>query len=115
MQNSNFDHQTFLLEEGATAVGYLTLSGIESSCLHIDEVAVDTAHRDRKLGSVLMRFAENFARQCGVRELRLNAIADRVSWYEGFGFVRDAGRAVIPLDEERYHPMAKPLLNHMPS
>lgn len=107
---------TYLLESDEKMVGYLTVHWGDNQCLHIDEVAADTAEQGKGFGGVLIRFAETLARQSACRHVRLNAIENRVDWYKKFDYSPVPGRKMICLENEKYQPMEKVVLYHqMPS
>jgi len=97
---------SYVLEEGAKILGFLTLSHPEPDCLSVDEVAVDPQHRGRNLGAVLIRFADTMARHFDCRKVRLHAIKERIGFYEGFGYAL-ASKTPVMLDEEEYQLMEK--------
>lgn len=104
--------RTYLMHKGAVAIGYLTVHmepGRKS--LVIDEVALDTAWHGKKLGGIFLRFACTLARHHDCKKVKLNAIANRVDFYEGYGFKKSPGRDPLTLDQETYHPMEKSILH----
>jgi GNAT superfamily N-acetyltransferase len=105
---------TYLLETSAGAVGYLTVHHDSAGCMVIDEVAVDQRQRNRGYGGVLVRFADTLARHGGCSKVRLNAISNLVKWYGRFGYKVVPGRNLIRLDDEKYQPMERRVLYHLP-
>ena len=104
--------RTYLMHKAAVAIGYLTVHmepGRKS--LVIDEVALDTAWHGRKLGGIFLRFACTLARHHDCKKVKLNAIENRVDFYEGYGFKKSPGRSALTLDSETYHPMEKSILH----
>jgi hypothetical protein len=77
--------------------GYMSVHLSDPACLFVTEIAVD-----KKL---LMRFADTLARQCNCLWVRLNAIEEKISFYEGFDYQKIPGRKPIVLDHEKYFPM----------
>ena len=105
---------TYLLEAGDGIAGYLTIHHSGDGCLIVDEVAIAKKHKGKKWGAVLMRFADTLARQCNCRRIELNAIECKASWYNGFEYVQKPGASPILLTGEKYIPMEKPILHHLP-
>ncbi|MGB7748416.1 MAG: GNAT family N-acetyltransferase [Verrucomicrobiia bacterium] len=64
--------------------GYLSLHFSDDKCLFITEIAVDEKQK-KGFGAILMRFADTLARQSNCLCVRLNAIENKITFYEGFG------------------------------
>lgn len=111
MHESDGLKRTYLLEARPGIVGYLTVRF--GDCLHVDEVAVDREYRGQGYGGVLLRFADTLARHSDCRAVQLNAISDRVRWYESFGYEVLSGRKTIRVEAETYVPMERQLLHHL--
>jgi GNAT superfamily N-acetyltransferase len=105
---------TYLLETSGGTAGYLTIHFADHAVC-IDEVALAQNEQGHGYGGVLMRFAETLARQNDCRGVRLNAIKDRVPWYEKLGYGSVPGRPCLHVEAEEYHPMEKLLLHHLPA
>jgi ribosomal protein S18 acetylase RimI-like enzyme/pyrimidine operon attenuation protein/uracil phosphoribosyltransferase len=104
---------TYVLERGEQIVGFLTVHIDEqSSVTTVSEIVVDSAEKDQGYGGVLIRFADTLARQAESAYVRLNAIEEKVSLYEKFGYYRSPGASELRLDRERYYPMERPVLYH---
>lgn len=85
---------------------HIKLSG---QTIGIDAIACDRSVEGKRIGSVLMRWVETFARSSRCISVELWAIEKRVSWYEGHGYLNlnlglDLG------DGEKYIKMSKPVL-----
>jgi GNAT superfamily N-acetyltransferase len=113
MRESGDGNCTYLLETSNAIVGYVTVH-FADHVLYVDEVAVDVRHRKHGYGGVLMRFADTLTRQQDCWSVRLNAIRDRVEWYQGFGYKVLAGRNPVHVETEEYVPMEKRLVHHVP-
>lgn len=113
MVESGQSRRTYLLENCAGVVGYLTVHEDSDNAFVIDEVAVSEDHQKKSYGGILMRFADTLARQSDALKIRLNAISNKVQWYGGFGYRVVAGRDPIPLEKEQYVPMERVLLYHL--
>ncbi|WCJ58053.1 GNAT family N-acetyltransferase [Fontisphaera persica] len=109
MQAAQGDRCTYVLEEGRTILGYVTLSQAGETSLSIDELAVDRQHQGKNLGAIMMRFADTMARQLNCLTIQLHAIAQKRPFYEGFGYRLKADQP-IKLATEEYWLMQKPLL-----
>jgi ribosomal protein S18 acetylase RimI-like enzyme len=86
-------------------IGYLSLHFSDSTSLFITEIAVCETQQGNGYGPILMRFADNLARQSDCLWVRLNAIENKIGFYEGFGYKKIPGREPIKLDGEVYYPM----------
>ena len=96
---------TYILQSGGEIVGYMSLHFSDPACLFITEIAIDEALKAKGYGAVLMRFADTLARQSNCLKVRLNAIENKVGWYERFDYQKIPGREPITLDHEIYWPM----------
>jgi hypothetical protein len=103
---------TYVLEQGETIVGFLTVHIDERArpeTMTIMEIASD---KGNGFGGVLIRFADTLARQSECAVVRLHAIKDRVGFYERFGYSACMGSADLSLGLEVYRPMERPVLYH---
>lgn len=101
---------TYVLERSGVIHGFVTVT-IDGSILTIAEIAVDERSRGLGYGGILIRFAETLARHLDCDFVRLNALEARVGFYENEGF-KKLDKAPIPLEQEKYLPMEKPILHH---
>jgi GNAT superfamily N-acetyltransferase len=81
-QNSH----VYVYEIAGNIVAYLHFKYQPLGRLFIDLIAADKSVRGLGLGSLLMRWAETFARSSKCLAIELWAIEDRVSWYKSHGF-----------------------------
>lgn len=81
-------------DDEAELTGCLVLSPLGDGIAKMRQVAVAEAWRGRGLGRQLVAFAEDYARDRGIRELVLNARETVVSFYESLGYVA-AGDAFV--------------------
>jgi GNAT superfamily N-acetyltransferase len=115
MQAGEHKECTYILQTGAETVGYMSVHLSDPACLFVTEIAVDKKHqgkgkgknrrKGKGYGAILMRFADTLARQCNCLWVRLNAIEEKISFYEGFDYQKIPGRKPIVLDHEKYFPM----------
>jgi ribosomal protein S18 acetylase RimI-like enzyme len=112
MNASDGDICTYVLECSDAVAGYLTVRYFDPAGLAIDEIAVDISARRAGYGGILIRFADTLARHSNARIVRLNAIENRIDWYEGHHYFKSPGKAVLSLDKERYQPMDRKVLYH---
>lgn len=110
MQTSNIC--TYVLGRTETIVGFLTMHFSEPSDLVIDEIVVDPQSRRQGYGPILLRFADTLARHADCRRVRLNAIKERVGFYEAFKYRAIPGACSLRLDDEEYQPMERTVLYH---
>lgn len=103
---------TYVLHAGNEVVSYLTVYYSDEHCLVITEIAVDKKHHGKKFGGILLRFADTLARQSNCWVVRLNAIKEKITFYEGFGYKLVAGREPIRLDDEEYWLMERQVIYH---
>jgi ribosomal protein S18 acetylase RimI-like enzyme len=78
----------YVLVSGAEVTGLLVLKA-QDLALFIEDVAVDPAVQGRGLGRRLMAFAEQYAREHGLRELRLytnEVMVENLVFYQRLGF-----------------------------
>jgi ribosomal protein S18 acetylase RimI-like enzyme len=78
----------YVLVSGAEVTGLLVLKA-QDLALFIEDVAVDPAVQGRGLGRRLMAFAEQYAREHGLRELRLytnEVMVENLGFYQRLGF-----------------------------
>ena len=79
--------EVYFLESGAEIAGLLVIEARDQT-LFIENVAVDPAFQG--LGRRLMAFAEQYARERGLRELRLytnKVMVENLAFYQRLGFV----------------------------
>ena len=112
MESSDGAYATYVLERSGKIVGFLTIHPIENDGLAIDEIVIDPNEQSHGYGGILLRFADNMARQSDCHLVRLNAIKGKVSLYEKFGYEPCAGKSSLFLDEEEYVPMHRKVLYH---
>ena len=105
MQSGDHRECTYVLQTRSEIVGYMSLHFSDPSCLFVTEIAVDTTQKRKGYGAILMRFADTLARQSNCLWVRLNAIENKISFYEGFDYKKTPGREKIKLDDEVYWPM----------
>jgi GNAT superfamily N-acetyltransferase len=105
MQAGEHKECTYVLQEGTKIAGYLSLHFADPTILFVTEIAVDESCLKKGYGAILMRFADTLARQSNCLWVRLNAIENKIQFYEGFGYRLTPGRKPIVLDDETYHPM----------
>jgi GNAT superfamily N-acetyltransferase len=96
---------TYVLVNGSETIGYMSLHFANPISLFITEIAIDQRFEGRGYGGILMRFADTLARQSNCTWVRLNAVEDKVSFYEKFDYRLISGRAPISLDDKKYYPM----------
>jgi len=104
---------SYLLLKKDEVLGYLTIHGPEDGCLTIDEIALDEKHHGKRLGGILLRFADSLARQSDCKFIRLYAISNKVDFYKKFGY-RIVSAAPVRLGEEEYFLMERSLLHLLP-
>jgi len=103
---------TYVLVRVGKILGYLTIR-FSDDYMSIDELAVDKGQRKHGYGGVLLRFADTMARQANCRTVRLNAISDKVPYYEGANYHKISNTDSIRLDDaEVYWPMERTVLYH---
>lgn len=102
---------TYVLVRRGTIMGYLTVH-FSGDTMSIDEVVVDADQKSQGYGGILMRFADSLARQANCRSVALNAIEQRVGFYENLEYKKIGGASPIRLDDETYWPMQRPVLYH---
>jgi GNAT superfamily N-acetyltransferase len=106
------DECTYVLQMGDEIVGYLTLHLSEPRCLVITEIAVDKKQQGKNFGGILLRFADSLARQSNCVWVRLNAIENKIGYYEDFDYKTIPGRDPIQLDDIKYFPMEHKVIYH---
>jgi len=80
--------EVYVLASRAEIAGLLALETLDQA-LFIENVAVDPAFQGQGLGRRLMMFAEQQARQRGMREVRLytnEAMVENLAFYQRLGF-----------------------------
>lgn len=92
---------------GDRLVGCLMLQDDGDGRVKMRQVAVDFEHQRRGVGSKLVAFAEEVAREAGFREMVLNARDVAVPFYERHGYVKH-GEPFIEVTV-RHYAMSKPL------
>jgi ribosomal protein S18 acetylase RimI-like enzyme len=86
--------EVYVLESGAEIAGVLVIEE-QNRALFIENVAVDPACQGQGLGRKLMAFAEERAREYGLRELRLytnEVMVENLAFYQKLGFEETARR-----------------------
>ena len=81
--------EVYVLESGAEIAGLLVIEARDQT-LFIENVAVDPAFQRQGLGRRLMAFAEQHARERGLREVRLytnEVMVENLAFYQRLGFV----------------------------
>jgi N-acetylglutamate synthase-like GNAT family acetyltransferase len=101
---------SYLLHNGESVAGYLTVHWSKEKLLVIDEVAIDERHQGKKWGGVLVRFAETLARQSDCRLVRLYAVKEKVELYKHLDYEL-ASEEPLTLENEEYFQMEKVLLH----
>ena len=67
-------------------VGVLLLTSLNSTEIKMRQVAVDADFRSRKIGTRMVRFAENYSTAKGYETMVLNARKTAVAFYEKLGY-----------------------------
>jgi GNAT superfamily N-acetyltransferase len=114
MQVATRDAQmrTCLLQTAGETIGFVSMhTHSDQGHLWVDEVGLAKCWQGKKVGGVSLRFAFTCARHSGCRKVRLNALSERESFYESFGFKRIPGREPLRLDNEVYFPMEKEIVH----
>ena len=78
----------YVAEDGARVVGVLVVIPLQDAVL-VENVAVHPSRQGLRVGLRLMRFAEEYAREKGLHELRLytnESMEENVSFYTSLGF-----------------------------
>lgn len=104
---------TYALIRKDEILGYLSIHQDGHKNLMIDELAVAEEHQGKGFSGILMRFADTLARQSDCKHVRLQAVSDKVSFYEKFGYKRISENP-IRLDKEQYFAMDRALLHGLP-
>lgn len=79
-------HLAIWSDDGSILAGCLVLNVLGDGIAKMRQVAVAEEWRGRGLGRMLVAFAEQYARERGIRELVLNARATVVPFYEPLGY-----------------------------
>ena len=72
-------------------VGVLILTILNSNELKMRQVAVDEYFRARKIGTEMVRFAEDYSKEKGYSTMLLNARKTAVAFYEKLGYTKVSG------------------------
>jgi len=89
-------------------VGVLILTGLNSKDIKMRQVAVDDDFRAMKIGTEMVRFAEEYSKKKGYSTMLLNARKTAVAFYEKLGYTKMSGEFLeinIP-----HYKMSKSLL-----
>ena len=114
IQTSDRERNTYLLQLGATAVGFVTFVISDSrGTVTVDEVAVSEAMKSRGLGGLLLRFVETMARHLGASELNMWAVDNQVEKYERLGYEKAPSYDSMRLDGNEYFFMRKRIIHHI--
>jgi len=85
----------FVVEDGAATIGMMKLSYVDKpwgvSC-EIDTMVVDSRHRNRGIGAVMLEVAERHAHEIGAAGLRVDVLLEN---YDGRRFYERAGYEAI--------------------
>jgi ribosomal protein S18 acetylase RimI-like enzyme len=114
MQTSELAPCTYVLENDSCIVGYLTVHTSRENHLQVTEVGVCKSQQGKGYGDTLIRFADTLARQSKCRAIRLQAIENKIGFYEKFGYTATAGATITTFGTESYLAMEKTLLYHTP-
>ena len=91
-------------------VGFVHFKHQNSGKLFLDLIACDRKVQDKKVGGLLMRWVETFARSSKCTAIELWSISDRVGWYEKHGY-NLLGEAKLDLGGgEVYEKMSRRIL-----
>jgi predicted GNAT family N-acyltransferase len=72
-------------------VGVLILTRLNSTELKMRQVAVDEDFRAMKIGTEMVRFAEEYSKKMGYSTMLLNARKTAVAFYEKLGYTKVSG------------------------
>ena len=72
-------------------VGVLILTGLNSKDIKMRQVAVDDDFRAMKIGTEMVRFAEEYSKKKGYSTMLLNARKTAVAFYEKLGYTKMSG------------------------
>ena len=72
-------------------VGVLILTGLNSKDIKMRQVAVDDDFRAMKIGTEMVRFAEEYSKKKGYSTMLLNARKTAVAFYEKLGYKKMSG------------------------
>ena len=84
----------------------------ENGWMFIDAVARDISVKGKKIGSHLLRWAENWARSKACKGVELWALNEKINYYRGFDFVISSNET-LNLGKEKYTRMYRSLLYHL--
>jgi predicted GNAT family N-acyltransferase len=68
------------------AIGTCRLFYISENVGCIGRVAISSAHRGRKIGGLLLKLAEQHAREVGMKKLSIDSLDDRKEFYSKLGY-----------------------------
>lgn len=97
----------YVYEIAGDLAGFIHFTRSPDGSVLIDVVAVDDAHQRKGVGTLLIRWADNWARNQACNALDLFAIEDRVAFYENLGFVKVPGILLELGMDERYFRMRR--------
>ena len=72
-------------------VGVLILTRLNSKDIKMRQVAVDEDFRTMKIGTEMVRFAEDYSKEKGYSTMLLNARKTAVAFYEKLGYTKMSG------------------------
>lgn len=105
-QHSN----VYVYEVAGRIVAFLHFKYQNFGKLYLDLIACDASVQGMHIGSILMRWAESFARSAKCVAIELWAIENRVSWYAGRGFEVVTGEIMNLGGGEKYQKMSRRIL-----
>ncbi len=90
LYNDNLENEWKDVHIGAFSkdklIGVLILTPLNDQDIKMRQVAVDEKWRTKKIGSELVRFAENFLKSKGFKKIVLNSRKTAVGFYEKLGY-----------------------------
>ncbi|MFA5257488.1 MAG: GNAT family N-acetyltransferase [Opitutales bacterium] len=110
MTSSSHAKITYMLTRAGAIMGFLTVSTPKKKSLCIEEIVVAPEHRQKGYGGILLRFADTFARHRDCIYVTLNAIENRIAYYESFDYHCVPDSKPIKLNSELYFPMRRRVL-----
>jgi GNAT superfamily N-acetyltransferase len=105
-QNSN----VYVYELAGKIVAYLHFKYQSYGKLFLDLIACDLTVQGLHIGSLLMRWAETFARSSKCLAIELWAIENRISWYADHGYEAIPGEILDLGPGEKYQKMSRRIL-----
>src|SRR5262249_44271724 len=120
IDRTSFGDLWFEVQLHKTNVYVYEVKGLIVACLHfkfqsygklmLDLIAADKSVQGLRIGSLLMRWTETFARSSKCVAIELWAIENRVSWYETKGFEKVPNEEVDIGGGEKYFKMTRRIL-----